>query len=280
MFKKYYEYRHEIEQYHMIPPLKLKKHFVINKFLNIIIPIILLGICNFNNLPSKILIIIFVVSFIGYDVAGIIIDKFLMHLYDQRFLSDMDAFSEKLKEAPEEDWDTLIQEEVGKETNLSHREKVRYIALACAENVRSEIAKRKIQDAMDEDAGVNVQLDKIKDAFNEFKQSLDICPDFLKDQCEHIIASCQYLIAEAEQEPKIINKIDKTFFIYLPELHDLLNNYDSSEQDKDELSEVVTQMYKHMQLLKDRIKTENKINFQVASSLLLESLQNEEKEGE
>lgn len=151
---------------------------------------------------------------------------------------------------------------------------------------QSEMDKIKEMDKKIENAIIDRNLsdiEKAKEIVENLKKNKKNCPKDLQEEYMELVEKSNNLLSLVKEKPTLMDKLNKTFNIYFKELVELLIAYrDMSKEEKqtyyDTISDIIKQFKEHLEELEDYLNVESKMNFEVNSSLLLESLKKERNE--
>lgn len=126
-------------------------------------------------------------------------------------------------------------------------------------------------------------LDNALKVLEKVKSYSGKCPsEFLSDY-ENIIKICGDFLEKAKENPFAMNRLGKTFNVYLNELLSLLDSYNELKNDeddkyyKDTIKEILDEIVNHLCAVGKEVYENSKFQFEISASTLKDALK---KEGE
>lgn len=287
------------------------RHCTINDRLNSVVAFAII-ICSYDfRWDIQKAAIVCVLSFIAYDIAGIFLDKTLFFLYRRRAKNKVKEEVGLFDGLSREEKIQRINEMVKSRDEL-FRNTARHSAIRDDEDLKNdiditsmnrldryhnysilqkEIAEcRKLIEEQNhtEDSLDDAVMEKGKYAYAQARVYMDSLlergtgvPEEFSDSFRSILKKAESILEKAEENPAVMDKINKTFQIYLPELMQLLGAYQEITRDCEDTFaaekrrttwDVLSQMEHHLENVREYMEQDGKMKFEISSSLLMESL--------
>lgn len=289
------EYLEEVAKKHLMTDEFLEKQLAINVLSNVIGALALSISYIAFDMSFTELCISFIVIYILYDIIGAFVDKLVCRYYDSCLEKEDLALEKKYKEADEKDREELLNKlkkekfsyecHSGKVFKIKGKILERRLNKIYAISQEEEELKRKAEMTpedvfMEKDMEI---LERVKQSFKNAKANKKRFPLELRDMYEDILSDGKAIIKIAEERPNVADRLSRTYNVYMAELVHIMQAYESFEHEEDNpeyqmIKSILEDFMEHMKDLRASIQQEGKMDFDISTQLLKESLQKNEKE--
>lgn len=290
MYNNNYSYIKGIKQKYQIPNKTVKRHNRVNNVMNIGLTVGLTMPFVLGYLPLSTTILILCGGYVGYDILGMVADKAVIgsHLLSTKMqrkglVKQFAGFSRKEQEEMIKEMNELAEKyewDGGVDNNVAAA-RIKADIEACQQAMNEYVDEdKKIEDVLNA-KGLS-DLERARNSLEQMKIYKSSCPNQLKDLYGKLIKEAKDLLDLAEEKPYIMDKLNKTFNIYFPELASLIIAYkemkfkaepsETDEMNEKNIGKIMKQFEEHLSDLKEQIQTEGKMKFDISYNLLKESL--------
>lgn len=285
------EYLKALSENHKITKSSAEFHEKANFFVNIIAASAVMGLYVLGKITFSDALLYAACLYILYDIFGIFIDKAVVSVYDWIFDIKLHRVVSHFKKSGSKERETLLKslkEEKDDHPGLwKHIYPIEYEFLDQAVKECQKIVEEEKKNVKEEDDVYSEQgLDDLKRAklyIDDPGWLLDNLPHALFNKGESVISAAEKLLKRAEIQPSVMSRINKAFNIYFPELQMLIYSYsqiDSETERKEKaeiLSGIMEDLKNYMDEARESIKDEDRMQFDINSTLLKESIEKERK---
>lgn len=293
-YRNYREYMEHVKHNHIIEYNSIKKHEIVNDVFNGVLPCAI-GALYITGLATFTQVLLYIgVGFIGYDLIGMVFNQTIYHCYDSKAKKKIKKRIKSLSGLSIDEIKNILESVSEEKTQLelsgsydNCNTKKAFLLNAMISKCNEAIKEFNENEKQMQDIEYSGAITNIENAYSKlssFSSNEYKCPEEFREDYKEIGKCGEKLLSIAEENPYLMNKLGLMFFVYVPELMELIDTYETiseseSSDEKRQLENLIHEMKDYMNMMQTKIYEENKLKFNVASEVLSESLKKEwEKE--
>ena len=283
-FRDEYDYYKFLARRYLLDDKSYKKHEICNIILNALIVVVLFTLFLLSKITLTTLLFMLPITYIAYDCLGLVLNRIAGYVHLKLVQISERKKNEEFSKLPEKEQEKLLKKIRNQRYDIDDEDYGAYSLLSAKIETYKNIMEnfKSVDEEMEEilESKNLSDIERAKNSIEELEKYKKDCPKGLVTKYNQIIEKSEDLLQVATEKPSLMDKLNKTYNIYLKELIKLLDSYnDLTEEEQKEYKEilktVMIHFLEHLDDLETCLSAETKMSFDIASSVLLDNLKKE-----